>query len=67
MSDHHNVNTAMNANRAARTWDEWFKMGYGIMLDEAPVGKNEWGLDIWTEGQIMKLSRMQGHNMPRPA
>lgn len=56
----------LNANKVSRTWDEWYLMGYGVMVGEKPVGRRH-GEPIYTDDQIMKLSRMYGQHEPKPA
>lgn len=52
--------------KTLRTWDEWQAMGYGVMVGELPIAKNDDGLDMWIDDQVMKLSRMNGEYEPKP-
>lgn len=65
MSDHHNVNTPLNANRSDKTWDQWYLMGYGVMVGEKPKYRVH-GEAYYGNDQVMMLKRMYGEFEPKP-
>lgn len=54
-----------NANKSDRTWDQWYLMGYGVMVGEKPRYRVH-GEAFYDENQVMKLTRMYGEFEPKP-